>query len=134
MPWLTLEAGAMPKLTYLQLKFCSTPARQICVPSGISNLHRLTEIALCYNAHYLNSPSVKMTVEAVTKQVAEHRNPIDLFINGIEQDDVQEADDEVTEITIGTSSRTNAGAEDDAQEVGEEAAAAIQCEITEAES
>lgn len=74
-----------------------------------------------------------MTVEAVTKQVAEHRDPIDLFINGTEQDDVQEADDEVTEITIGTSSRTNAGAEDDAQEVGEEAAAAIQCEITEAE-
>jgi hypothetical protein len=26
-----------------------------------------------------------MTVEAVTKQVAEHRNPIDLFINDIEQ-------------------------------------------------
>jgi hypothetical protein len=26
MPWLTFEAGAMPKLTYLQLKFCSTLA------------------------------------------------------------------------------------------------------------
>ena len=75
-----------------------------------------------------------MTVDAVTKQVARHRNPIDLFINGIEQDDVQEADDEVTEIKIGTSSRTNAGAENDAQAVGEEATAAIQWEITGAKS
>ncbi|OQU83810.1 hypothetical protein SORBI_3005G181700 [Sorghum bicolor] len=133
-PWLSFSKGAMWKLTYLQLKFCSTPASQICVPSGISNLRRLTEVALCYNEKYINSPSIKMTVEAVTKQVAEHRNPIDLFINGIEQDDVQEADDEVTEITIGTSSSTNAGAEDDAQPVGEEATAVVQCEITEAES
>ena len=75
-----------------------------------------------------------MTVDAVTKQVARRRNPIDLFINGIEQDDVQEADDEVTEIKIETSSRTNAGAENDAQAVGEEATTAIECEITEAES
>jgi Leucine-rich repeat (LRR) protein len=134
MPWLTFSTGAMRKLAYLQLKFCSTPANQICVPSGIRNLRRLTEVSLCYNAQYINSPSIKMTVEAVTKQVAEHRNPIDLFINGIEQDDVQQVDDEVTEIIIGTSSRTNAGAEDDTQAVGEEATAAIECEITEAES
>ena len=134
MPWLTFSTGAMWKLTYLQLKFCSTPASQICVPSVISNLGRLTEVSLCYNAQYINSPSIKMTVDAVTKQVARHRNPIDLFINGIEQDDVQEADDEVTEIKIGTSSRTNAGAENDAQAVGEEATTAIECEITEAES
>jgi hypothetical protein len=75
-----------------------------------------------------------MTVEAVTRQVAEHSNPIDMFINGIEQDGVQEEADEVTENTIGSSSRTNAGAEDDAQAVGEEAKAVVQCDITKAES
>ena len=75
-----------------------------------------------------------MTVEAVSKQVAEHTNPINLFINAIEQDDdVQEAD-EVTENAIETWSRTNAGAEDDAPAVGEKATAAVQCEITEAKS
>jgi Leucine-rich repeat (LRR) protein len=138
MPWLTFSTGAMPKLTYLQLKFCSTPMPnaklKFGVPSGISNLHRLTEVALCYNAQYINSPIIKMTVEAVTRQVAEHSNPIDMFINGIEQDDVQEEADEVTENTIGSSSRTNAGAEDDAQAVGEEAKAVVQCDITKAES
>ncbi|WVZ50602.1 hypothetical protein U9M48_001842 [Paspalum notatum var. saurae] len=134
MPWLTFSEGAMGRLTYLQLKFCATPAKQDRVPSDIINLRRITEIALCYDAPYINCPSVKMTVDAVRKQADQHRNPINLFINGIEQDDVQ-AVDEVTEIATGSSSRTGAGAgEDDAdQAVHWDATAAVQSEITEAE-
>lgn len=75
-----------------------------------------------------------MKVEAVSKQVAEHSNRIALFIHGIEQDDVQEVDDEVAEITIGNWSRTNAGAVDDALAVDEDATEAVHCETTEAES
>ncbi|KAJ1276283.1 hypothetical protein BS78_05G203300 [Paspalum vaginatum] len=111
MPWLTFSQGAMPRLTCLQLKFCATPAKQHSVPSGIVNLRRITEVALCYNAQYINSPSVKTTVDAVRKQVDEHRNPIDLFINSIEQDDVQVY--EVTEYAIGSSSRIGAGVADE---------------------
>ncbi|KAJ1256149.1 hypothetical protein BS78_K079300 [Paspalum vaginatum] len=96
MPWFTFTQGALEKLRCLQLKFCATPARenapasqQTRLPSGIGNLCRITEVALCYNAHYINAPSVKMTVKAVSKQVACHPNPIELYINGIEYDEVE---------------------------------------------
>ncbi|WVZ50608.1 hypothetical protein U9M48_001848 [Paspalum notatum var. saurae] len=134
MPWLTFSEGAMRRLTYLQLKFCATPAKQDRVPSGIVNICRITQVALCYNAQYINSPSIKMTVEALWKEVAKHRNPIDLYINGIEQDEAQ-AVDEAKEYAIGSSSRIGAGATDDgaSQAVREEATTAVLIEITEAE-
>lgn len=94
-PWLTFRQGAMPKLTCLQLKFCSGPVRRASVPSGIWNLQRITEIGLHYNSKWCeNSSNVKMTVDAVKKEVAEHRNPIDLVINGTVHD-VQEFDEGV---------------------------------------
>ncbi|CAL4979988.1 unnamed protein product [Urochloa decumbens] len=91
-PLLTFESGAMKKLTYLELKFFACPTRQISAPLlGISNLYSLEEVALRYNVRYANSSSVKMTVEAVRKEVANHHNAqmISLFINGIEQYGVQ---------------------------------------------
>ncbi|CAL4986758.1 unnamed protein product [Urochloa decumbens] len=89
-PWLTFKKGAMPKLTYLELKVCSGPAGQQRVPSGISNLQRIMEVALCYTKWCEDSPNVKMAVDAVKKEVAKHHNPINLFIN----DDIQEVDAE----------------------------------------
>ncbi|CAO2142312.1 unnamed protein product [Urochloa humidicola] len=91
-PWLTFEPRAMSKLTYLQLNFCACPTSPISVPLGIRNLCSLKEVALWYNVRYTNNSSVKMTVEAVRKQVAKSRNTtsiISLVINGIEQGDVQ---------------------------------------------
>ncbi|RCV38972.1 hypothetical protein SETIT_8G185500v2 [Setaria italica] len=86
-PWLTFRHGAMPKLTYLQLKFCSGPGRGYNVPSGICNLRMITEVVLCYNEKWCaNSSSVKRTVEAVKKEVAKHHNPINLVINGTRHD------------------------------------------------
>ncbi|CAL4979975.1 unnamed protein product [Urochloa decumbens] len=83
-PWLTFRTGAIPKLTYLELKFCSGPASLESVPSGISNLQSLTEVVLCYNQTWCsNSSSDKMTVAAVKEEVAKHRNPIELVINDI---------------------------------------------------
>jgi len=60
----------------------------ISVPSGISNLRRLTEVALLYNVRDANSSKVQMIVEAVRKEVAKPGNwwmpqMISLFINGI---------------------------------------------------
>ncbi|KAM3277032.1 hypothetical protein ACQJBY_045059 [Aegilops geniculata] len=86
-PWLTFEQGAMPQLRHLELKIADSPASQESVPSGIINLMCLSEVAICYNVRYANSPTVKMTEEAVRKQVAGH---CDLFINGI-QDQQEEA-------------------------------------------
>ncbi|KAL6890144.1 hypothetical protein ACP4OV_008907 [Aristida adscensionis] len=121
LPWLTFETGATKKLTYLQLKFCATPVSQTAqtsVPSGLSNLCRLAEVDLCYNPWYINSPSVKMTVEAVRKEVSNHCNLISLFINGIEDEDVQVVDDEVVgKKETRTQSGTDAGAEDGAQAI-----------------
>jgi hypothetical protein len=126
-PWLTFESEAMPKLTYLQLEFHASPTSPISVPSGISNLSSLTEVALYYNVRYANSSSVKMTVEAVREEVANRRNMtqmISLFINGIEQDE--------TESTTGAPSGPDAGAEGEA--VVEKTTAVVDTEITEAES
>ena len=93
-------------------------------------LSSLTEVALYYNARYANSSSVKMTVEAVTKEVAKCRSRaqmISLFINDdIKQDDVQAVDEE-TENTTGAPSGPDVGAEDDVEAV-------IDNEITEAEN
>ncbi|KAJ1276288.1 hypothetical protein BS78_05G203700 [Paspalum vaginatum] len=97
MPWLRFTHGALEKLRCLQLKFCATPAseneqaarQQTRLPSGIGNLRRITEVALCYNAHYINAPNVKMTVKAVRKQVTSHPNPIELYTNGIEYDEIE---------------------------------------------
>ncbi|PUZ45484.1 hypothetical protein GQ55_8G227500 [Panicum hallii var. hallii] len=133
-PWLTFESEAMPELTYLQLEFHACPTSPISVPSGITNLSSLTEVALWYNVRYANSSSVKMTVEAVREEVANRRNMtqmISLFINGIEQDDAQEVDKE-TESTTGAPSGPDAGAEGEA--VVEKTTAVVDTEITEAES
>jgi hypothetical protein len=87
-PWLTFRQGAMPKLEFLQLKLCSGPAaRRDSVPSGIRNLRSITDLDLCYNQKWChNSSSVKMTVEAVKEEVAKHRKPISLVINGTVHD------------------------------------------------
>ncbi|CAL4983451.1 unnamed protein product [Urochloa decumbens] len=118
-PWLTFEPWAMPHLKYLQLCGCSTS--RITIPLGISNLRSLTEVALWYNVRYANSSSVKMTVEALRKEVAKCRKVyqvVGLFINGIKQDDVQAVDEETQNATEAPS-ETGAGAEDAAQAVHE---------------
>uniref|UniRef100_K3ZH03 Uncharacterized protein n=1 Tax=Setaria italica TaxID=4555 RepID=K3ZH03_SETIT len=123
MPWLTFKTGAMRKLRYLQLTFNTCPASsqtQTNVPSGIGSLQSLSEVALCYNARYSTRPSVKATVEAARKQVAENPNQIDLFINGHQDYDVQEADEE-TENANGTIRRVDAETKCDARAVLEEA-------------
>ncbi|KAG2563255.1 disease resistance protein Pik-2-like [Panicum virgatum] len=94
-PWLTFQTRAMPKLTHLQLEFCSGSAMQESVPYGIGNLQSLTEVALLYNQEWCaNSSSVVRTVDAVKRQVAKHRNPINLVINNSKVDVVQEVDEE----------------------------------------
>ncbi|XP_015616482.1 disease resistance protein Pikm1-TS-like isoform X3 [Oryza sativa Japonica Group] len=95
-PWLTFEKEAMPKLTYLRLNLYAFPASEMSVPSGISNLEKLSEAKICYNARYINSPNVKRTVEVVSKEVAKHHNSIDLFINGT-QIEVNQAGEEKAE-------------------------------------
>jgi hypothetical protein len=98
-PWLTFESGAMPKLIHLQLNLCARPTSPISVPFGFSNLCRLTEVSLWYNVRYDNSSGIKMTVEAVRKEVVNCRNAtqvISLFVNGIEQDDVHAVDEHTT--------------------------------------
>ncbi|XP_052136483.1 disease resistance protein Pikm1-TS-like [Oryza glaberrima] len=101
-PWLTFKEEAMPKLTYLRLNLHAFPASERSVPSGIRNLRMLSEVALRYNIRYINSPNVKRTVEAVSKEVADNCNPIpvDFFINGIRVD-VSRASDEEAESTTG---------------------------------
>ncbi|CAM0877134.1 unnamed protein product [Alopecurus aequalis] len=83
-PWLTFTKGAMPALTFLELKIAGSPASQESVPSGITNLGKLSDVAIRFHANYTNSPSVKTTVEAVKKEIADHRRLINLFINDIE--------------------------------------------------
>lgn len=118
-PWLNFSIGAMQKLTYLELKFCSGPASQGSVPSGISKLQSLTEVVLCYNEEWCaNSSSVKMTVEAVNKAVAKHHNPINLTINGATANvhGVRETE-EATEIC--SEAKCEGEAKDDVEVVGE---------------
>jgi hypothetical protein len=134
-PWLTFESEAMPKLTYLRLEFRACPMDPISVPSGIGNLISLKEVALYYNVRYANSSSVKMTVEAVTKEVAKRHNRaqmISFFINDTKQDGVQ-AFDEERKNTTGPPSGPGAGAEED-EAVDEKTTAVVDIEITEAES
>jgi len=135
LPWLTFQTGAMPRLTHLRLKFSSGPASEERVPSGITNLQMISEVVLSYSEWCVNSTSVKMTVKAVKEQVAKHRNPINLFINGVEDDGVQEVDEEAENATGTSWSGTDAGpGRDDAQAVDEEAEGVVENEITEAES
>ena len=125
----------MERLGHLQLKFSSGPASEDRVPSGITNLPRINEVVLSYSEWCVNSTSVKMTVKAVKEQVAKHRNPINLFINGVEHDGVQEVDEEAENATGTSWSGTDAGpGRDDAQAVDEEAKGVVEIEITEAES
>jgi hypothetical protein len=99
-PWLTFQAGSMPKLTHLQLEFCSGSTNPESVPSSFGNLQRLTEVVLLYNQKWCaDSSSVRMTVDAVKRQVAKHHNPIDLIINDTKVDDVQEVDAEMKSTT-----------------------------------
>ena len=68
---------------------------QESVPDGIGNLQSLTEVALLYNQNWCaNSSSVIRTVDAVKRQVAKHRNQINLVINETKVDVVQEVDEE----------------------------------------
>ncbi|CAL4979978.1 unnamed protein product [Urochloa decumbens] len=112
-PWLTFTTGAMRKLTYLQLKLLPCPASsQTSIPSGIGSLQNLTKVALCYDKRFTDSPNVKVTEDAVREAVAGHHNQVDLFINGVQYYDVQEADEE-TEGAIRTQSGIDAGNKDD---------------------
>ncbi|KAL6653937.1 hypothetical protein ACP70R_007402 [Stipagrostis hirtigluma subsp. patula] len=133
LPWLTFKTGAMRNLEYLQLEFCACPVNQTAVPSGISNLQSLTEVALCYNSWYINSPSVKMIVKAMRNAVAEHPYPIDLFINGFQDHHVQAADEEAVSAArtqIGTDAVTgDASQAVDEGTVRTTAAIQTQCEI-----
>lgn len=101
-PWLTFKTGAMSKVTHLHLKFGSGPAsHQGSVPSGIRNLRSLIEVALSYNQKWCaGSTGVKMTVDAVKKEVTKHQKPIDLVINdtivSVEED--EEVTDSATTI------------------------------------
>lgn len=79
-PWLTFRKGAMPKLSCLELKFCSGPAGQR-VPSGTINLQELMDVLLYHTKWCKDSPNIKMVVNAVEKEVAKHHKPINLFIN-----------------------------------------------------
>ena len=73
---------------------------QESVPDGIGNLQRFTEVALLYNQEWCaNSSSVVRTVDAVKRQVAKHRNPINLVINNSKVDVVQEVDEETESAT-----------------------------------
>ncbi|EEC83166.1 hypothetical protein OsI_28392 [Oryza sativa Indica Group] len=112
-PWLTFEKEAMRKLTYLRLTLHAFPASDMSVPSGINNLKELTEVTLCYNVRYTNSPNIKMTTDAVSKEVAKHSNTIDLFINGIRKDVIRSSDKKEESAT---------GSEVDAAEDGAQAA------------
>ena len=92
-------------------------------------------MVLSYSEWCVNSTSVKMTVKAVKEQVVKHRNPINLFINGVEDDGVQEVDEEAENATGTSWSGTDAGpGRDDAQAVDEEAKGVVEIEFTEAES
>ncbi|KAG2563251.1 hypothetical protein PVAP13_8KG368300 [Panicum virgatum] len=114
-PWLTFRTAAMPKLTHLQLEFCSGSAMQESVPYGIGNLQSLTEVALLYNQEWCaNSSSIVRTVDAVKRQVAKHRNPINLVINNTKVDVVQEVDEETESLAETQSSNVQF------QQVGEE--------------
>ncbi|KAF8673268.1 hypothetical protein HU200_048822 [Digitaria exilis] len=95
-PWLTFRTGAMPKLTFLQIKFYAENS-QTSVPSGIGSLTSLSEVALCY----ANSPNIKVTVRTMREQIAKHGNQIELFING-DQDCKVQVDDEEVANTVGT--------------------------------
>lgn len=114
-PWLTFTQGAMPALRYLDLEICSSvPPIQGSVPSGIGNLARLKEVVLRYNKWYSDSSSVKNTVEAVKNAVAEHRNRIDLVVNGTRHG-AQAVDEETartsTEIQSGNETGGEIGSE-----------------------
>uniref|UniRef100_A0A0D3HNU6 Uncharacterized protein n=1 Tax=Oryza barthii TaxID=65489 RepID=A0A0D3HNU6_9ORYZ len=111
--WLTFEKEAMRKLTYLRLNLHASPASEMSVPSGINNLKELTEVTLCYNVRYTNSPNIKTTTDAVSKEVDKHSNTIDLFINGIREDVIRSSDKKGESAT---------GSEVDAAEDGAQAA------------
>ncbi|KAL5212309.1 hypothetical protein ABZP36_023156 [Zizania latifolia] len=143
-PWLTFREGAMPKLQRLQLKICSGPANQeSAVPSGLTNLRSTTEIVICYSKWCSNSSSIKMTVEAVRKQVAMHLNGIDLvIINGKENKTVRTAtkneceSEDVEAFDEEAESAAECGTEDDfdaADEEAERRATHIQSDIEEIE-
>lgn len=85
-PWLVFKEGAMPKLTDLELKLSTGPASHESPPSGIANLLSLEQVAVQYDAWYINSRSVRATVDAIRRQVAELRYTVKLVNNGVEED------------------------------------------------
>ncbi|KAL6890140.1 hypothetical protein ACP4OV_008903 [Aristida adscensionis] len=118
MPWLIFRIGAMPELQYLQLNLRASSTRT-SVPSGINNLRSLSEVDLRYNAWYVNSTGVEVIVKAVKSEVAKHRNPIDLFINGIQDEDVQAVEEMTETATDETQTRVDAEAKGIARAVHE---------------
>lgn len=85
-PWLTFSEGAMRYLPYLELKIGGGSRSEGRIPSGLENLTSLRELALHYNAWYINDSNVRTIVDAVTKGVANHKHHslITLVINGNE--------------------------------------------------
>ncbi|CAN6373183.1 unnamed protein product [Urochloa humidicola] len=135
-PWFIFRTGAMPKLTHLQLEFCSGSATEKSVPYGISNLERLRKVVLRYNEKWCaNSSSVTRTVDAVKRQVAKHRNWIKLIINNTEIDVIQEVDEEPKSATGihsgGVGEEASSATEIQSDEVDEEAKRATNIQIGE---
>ena len=87
-PWLTCSQGAMQRLRYLEMKIGGHPvSRSGSVLAGINNLCSVSEVSIHYNVRYSNNRGVILTIETVRKEVAEHLNPISVFVNGIQDQD-----------------------------------------------
>ena len=87
-PWLTFSQGAMQRLRYLEMKIGGHPvSRSGSVLAGINNLCSVSEVSIHYNVRYSNNRGVILTIETVRKEVAEHLNPISVFVNGIQDQD-----------------------------------------------
>ncbi|EMS48852.1 Disease resistance protein RPM1 [Triticum urartu] len=84
--WLNFGEGAMLKLTDLDLNLSTGPVSEGSSPSGIGNLLSLEKVTLRYDPWYINSCSVKTTVDALRRQVAELQSTVKLVNNGVQED------------------------------------------------